>query len=226
MRKSGEFTDGIPTLGGASWIDLLNSRLVIDAEPVDFLACDDAFCRWIAASGIDASIAASGIDASLDMTRERKSLVLLREALLPAFDALSAGQVLPQASIETVNNLLARRIVRQHIVSAASGYSLAEQARIDGPLVATLLALEFATFVTNYEAARLKRCDSEICSMRFYDRGKNNRRRWCSTSVCGNRDKVARYRARITKGSAQEASGPQERREIPLTAVSLRDAQD
>jgi predicted RNA-binding Zn ribbon-like protein len=32
--------------------------------------------------------------------------------------------------------------------------------------------------------------------MVFYDRGKNSRRRWCSSAVCGNRDKVANYRAR------------------------------
>jgi len=30
----------------------------------------------------------------------------------------------------------------------------------------------------------------------FYDGGKNNTRRWCSMNLCGNRDKVARYRAR------------------------------
>ena len=37
----------------------------------------------------------------------------------------------------------------------------------------------------------------------FYDRGKNNARRWCTMSLCGNRDKVARYRLRHGAGTRE-----------------------
>ena len=43
---------------------------------------------------------------------------------------------------------------------------------------------------------RLKMCASEECHWVFYDRSKPGNRRWCSSALCGNRDKTRNYRAR------------------------------
>ena len=43
---------------------------------------------------------------------------------------------------------------------------------------------------------RLKMCASEECHWIFYDRSKPGNRRWCSSALCGNRDKTRNYRAR------------------------------
>lgn len=55
---------------------------------------------------------------------------------------------------------------------------------------------DFARFVSEYEAARLKCCDNPARNPVFYERGKSCRRRWCAMSDCDNRDKVARFRQR------------------------------
>ena len=46
---------------------------------------------------------------------------------------------------------------------------------------------------------RLKICSADTCLWAYYDRSKNSHSRWCSSAVCGNRDKVRRYRARAKK---------------------------
>jgi predicted RNA-binding Zn ribbon-like protein len=43
---------------------------------------------------------------------------------------------------------------------------------------------------------RLKMCASEECRRVFYDRSKPATRRWCMSSLCGNRIKTRNYRER------------------------------
>jgi predicted RNA-binding Zn ribbon-like protein len=43
---------------------------------------------------------------------------------------------------------------------------------------------------------RLKTCASDECHWIFFDRSKPANRHWCSSSVCGNRQKTRAYRAR------------------------------
>ena len=44
---------------------------------------------------------------------------------------------------------------------------------------------------------RLKMCSSDQCHWVFLDRSKPGNRRWCSSSLCGNRQKTRAYRNRI-----------------------------
>jgi predicted RNA-binding Zn ribbon-like protein len=46
------------------------------------------------------------------------------------------------------------------------------------------------------EFTRLKQCPGHDCGWLFYDRSKNNSRRWCDMAVCGNRSKAKRHRER------------------------------
>jgi predicted RNA-binding Zn ribbon-like protein len=43
---------------------------------------------------------------------------------------------------------------------------------------------------------RVKTCDSDECRWVFYDRSKPSNRRWCSSALCGNREKTRIYRRR------------------------------
>jgi predicted RNA-binding Zn ribbon-like protein len=45
--------------------------------------------------------------------------------------------------------------------------------------------------------ARLKACASEQCRWIFFDRSKPANRHWCSSSLCGNRQKTRDYRRRL-----------------------------
>ncbi|MEO3978161.1 CGNR zinc finger domain-containing protein [Streptomyces sp. CAU 1734] len=44
--------------------------------------------------------------------------------------------------------------------------------------------------------ARLRECQGERCHRVYLDTSRGRRRRWCSSEVCGNRERVARHRRR------------------------------
>jgi predicted RNA-binding Zn ribbon-like protein len=179
----------MPFLGGAKWIDLLNSTLSPDggATRLDFLGEPSAFHRWLANAEIE---------RPRDGTGEAATLSNLRDVLRPAFDRLAAGQPLSTETLDFVNAGLSEAPFVRRLKMRGEGYVLEEAPIGATSSVVATIAADFARFAADYEAQRLKHCANPACTMVFYDRGKNNHRRWCSSAVCGNRDKVANYRAR------------------------------
>jgi len=55
---------------------------------------------------------------------------------------------------------------------------------------------EFYDGSRNGTLSRLKMCASEECRRVFFDRSKPSTRRWCMSSLCGNRIKTRNYRER------------------------------
>ncbi|MFD9499080.1 CGNR zinc finger domain-containing protein [Streptomyces sp. NPDC060035] len=45
--------------------------------------------------------------------------------------------------------------------------------------------------------AGLRRCEGDACGRLYLDTSRGRRRRWCSSEVCGNRERVARHRRRV-----------------------------
>jgi predicted RNA-binding Zn ribbon-like protein len=48
---------------------------------------------------------------------------------------------------------------------------------------------------------RLKMCAAEECRRVFFDRSKPGTRRWCQSTLCGNREKTRTYRERQKRGA-------------------------
>ncbi|WP_245267363.1 MULTISPECIES: CGNR zinc finger domain-containing protein [unclassified Methylosinus] len=126
---------------------------------------------------------------------ELKSAWETRAALRELFDKISAGEAISARRLEPIDRLLGSVAIRERLILRDGHVALAEEARIEKDVVATTVARDFAQFVCEAEPARMKRCANPACSMVFYDRGRNNIRRWCTMAICGNRDKVAQYRA-------------------------------
>lgn len=183
--KPVEFRDGVPFLGGALWIDFLNTTPVIAGEVLDLIPDAQQLQRWQRLAELDPGIAAQPNTAHK-----------LRDHLRAAFTALLRGGPLPRAIVDPINALLLHLKISRQLQPSGAGYKVVEDLSDECRTLETVIALDFASFVSAMEPERLKHCDNPACTMVFYDRSKNNRRRWCSTAVCGNRDKVANYRAR------------------------------
>ncbi|WP_327689189.1 CGNR zinc finger domain-containing protein [Streptomyces tubercidicus] len=59
--------------------------------------------------------------------------------------------------------------------------------------------------------AQLRQCEGESCTLVYVDTSRGRRRRWCSSEVCGNRERVARHRRRtmgLRERSGGTAAGP------------------
>ncbi|MBB3859480.1 putative RNA-binding Zn ribbon-like protein [Novosphingobium hassiacum] len=186
----GEFREGMPFLGGHLWIDFLNTRPVINGVAQDLIGTAQAIEHWARQANI-----APGESATID---QPKALNALRQQLAQAFDCLAASKPLPDTLIVTINRLIDRSGVHLHVTNLG----VDERLELVGPPVATAVAWDFARFLAEFDHRRLRHCDNPACVMQFYDVGKNNRRRWCTMSLCGNRDKVAQYRERKSTGQS------------------------
>ncbi|RXS88759.1 hypothetical protein EST92_00315 [Streptomyces sp. TM32] len=56
---------------------------------------------------------------------------------------------------------------------------------------------------------QLRECEGESCTLVYLDTSRGRRRRWCSSEVCGNRERVARHRRRTTVRRKQDTSAGQ-----------------
>ncbi|MGW7576130.1 CGNR zinc finger domain-containing protein [Streptomyces sp. NPDC054765] len=56
---------------------------------------------------------------------------------------------------------------------------------------------------------QLRQCEGESCTLVYLDTSRGRRRRWCSSEVCGNRERVARHRRRATVRRERDTSAGQ-----------------
>lgn len=123
-----------------------------------------------------------------------ETILAFRDVVVRALDALRAGNPIPDATLEAVNNELARCGCARKLVRHGGVYSSETLYEVNGPAdVLMPIAHSLAEIITSAPAERLKQCREERCSCYFIDTSKNATRSWCSMQRCGNRQKVANY---------------------------------
>ena len=118
----------------------------------------------------------------------------LRDSLCRVFDALYAGDVPAKTDIETVNRFAAQQPAVPLLLP--DGRTLASSGNLKLDDVLGEIARDAIDLLTGDEFAKTKRCAAEDCSVLFVDRSRPGKRRWCSMSRCGNREKKRGYNAR------------------------------
>jgi predicted RNA-binding Zn ribbon-like protein len=76
---------------------------------------------------------------------------------------------------------------------------------------------EFFALAQTGRLNRLKMCSSSECQWVFFDRSKPGNRRWCSSSLCGNRQKTRAYRGRLRSVSSRPKRHSLTGRKVPLS---------
>ncbi|GHH95975.1 CGNR zinc finger domain-containing protein [Streptomyces capillispiralis] len=78
---------------------------------------------------------------------------------------------------------------------------------LDGPpgraALLAVIARDAVDLLTDPAArASLRQCEGDNCPIVYVDTSRGRRRRWCSSEVCGNRERVARHRRRAALARA------------------------
>jgi predicted RNA-binding Zn ribbon-like protein len=121
----------------------------------------------------------------------------LREAIHDIGAALGRRAKPPEASLASLSALHARFVAKAALAPGALSCRWRWRVRA-GPVEAALgpIALAAVSLFTEGDFHRIRECGGHACGWLFYDRSKNNRRRWCEMEVCGNRAKQRRLAAR------------------------------
>jgi predicted RNA-binding Zn ribbon-like protein len=190
-------------------LDFVNSRARPSGVWTEWLADGADLLDWLQQAGaIDATVAAklqAGDDASRRLDEVAGQARDLRE-WLRTFVQRHAGQELEPdtvAELAPLNRLLAED-EGYFQVGAGGGGSSTESGLVQHRLrrwtspeqLLPPIAEAIADLVCHVDFRLIRACEGSSCSLVFLDRTKAHARRWCSMAVCGNRAKVAAYRAR------------------------------
>jgi predicted RNA-binding Zn ribbon-like protein len=123
--------------------------------------------------------------------------VALRDAVHDIGVALGHRAKPPEAALASLSALHARCVAEAELAPGIESCRWQWSVRVS-PVEAALgpIALAAVRLFTEGDFDRIRECGGHACGWLFYDRSKNNRRRWCEMEVCGNRAKQRRLAAR------------------------------
>lgn len=129
----------------------------------------------------------------------RGLLKLAVELRASAKSVLNAAKSDGEAALDVVNLVLEAGRVAKRLEwnSSSKSFQVVTQRRYDD--AASLLepvAQGLVGLLTDTQLELVRQCEAHDCTLLFHDLTKSHRRRWCSMAACGNRMKVAAFRAR------------------------------
>lgn len=170
-------------------LDFINTVMMQDGQPQDYLQSDDDVRRWLE----QANLAVKTTDQPAKPGALLKEALALREIIRKMVAQKKAGE---NVKPEAINRYLAAAQSAQQLIVKENGtLHLTRQFSGKTPVeMLAPLAEQAALLMADPQFTLVKACEHPECSLWFYDRTKAHRRRWCSMAVCGNRAKVARFR--------------------------------
>lgn len=180
--------DTIRLIGGRPCLDLLNtvSWRGLPGRHEDHLVDSSACLVWShRASVIDARETAQLADCDV-----RPPLLVLREALTEHL--IGTGETDPD--LNELQPHVHDALEHSQLV-AGTGAAHWEVAQLDAHTPARRVALDLLDLLTD-PPGPVRRCGDPKCGWVFVDTSRGHRRRWCSATDCGNRERVRRHAAR------------------------------
>ena len=182
--------------------DFLNTTATVNGRRIDWLETGDDLLKWLVAmQSIDDSTAARfsqpACSEKLDATVVE--IVTLREwfrELLADVKAQNKAHLSPKQR-QRLNSELSKAPDILRIDETGGRLVLKSEKVLEAPSdLACVIAGWIAELLCEGNLTLVRLCESQECTLWYYDRTKSHRRRWCSSAMCGNREKVAAHRAR------------------------------
>jgi predicted RNA-binding Zn ribbon-like protein len=179
-----------PLIADDPALDFVNTVAKVDGKATDFLIDNDAVIEWLKRAGMVTGHKNRKVPVDLLSTARR-----LREAVAAAIERWTAGKPM---DLQALNRFLAAggghwalAPGKDHAVVMTRVWQNATAEQILAPV-----AHAAAEVLVHGDPHLVKRCEDHECILWFYDRTKSHHRRWCSMATCGNRNKIAAFRAR------------------------------
>ncbi|CAB3769635.1 CGNR zinc finger domain-containing protein [Paraburkholderia humisilvae] len=175
-----------------SVLEFLNTVVPHNGQWVDLFQRDEDVMAWLERAGLRDLVVMredgrfEGLATEARQLRENlRRLIVQRKSDEPV-DTELLRPVLMEGSYQM-------QLVEDHDgnLKAVCQFSAQSSVQVLAPL-----AIAAAELLARGDFALIRQCESTGCPLWFYDRTKSHRRRWCNMSVCGNRQKAARFRTR------------------------------
>ena len=171
------------------------------AAPVERLVSYDDLVTWAQEQHVLSAPAAERLlaqarkhphQAALALTRARD----LREALHSLMAAFDAGREPAPAVLETISAFVASAYAHGRLVPHDGTLQWVSTADDEVDRVGWEMARAAGRLVVSHRLGRIRPCAAGDCGWWFVDDTKNRSRRWCDMKICGNREKLRRFRSK------------------------------
>lgn len=151
--------------------------------------------RWAAWAELTTAAESAALSADADGDRAFAALHTFKESAWRLLSATAAGDPPAAADLSAVARALAEARGAAQLTRTPEGYAWrAAPADLGAEALQVRLALDLDALLISPELSRLRECAR--CTGLYLDRGRGAGRRWCRMATCGNRAKVARFRAK------------------------------
>lgn len=195
MRIKGPQTEytasPVDSVGDHPALNFINTLHMVGSELTDTWQSDEDVAAWTVREGLRDTLPSMTWPGGALLGKARN----LRELARKAVEARKANKKLP---LDDLNGFL-EHSVSHCVLSAKSRINLHFDRVYGQKTVEQYLAPvveSVGELLSHADFDLVRHCEGERCVLWFYDRTKAHRRRWCSPQACGNRAKVAAFRAR------------------------------
>lgn len=203
MPKRGRATAPPPEAVDAdrvlAFVNTLSGRAA--PAPAERLTSYDALVDWAREQHLVPAATAERLQAEARRHPHQAASVLLRatqfrEALNELARAVEQQRQPPPSALATISDRLADAYAHGRLVPHAGALQWIASAEQDLDRVLWEISRAAGRLVLSPRLARVRSCAAEDCGWWFVDETKNRSRRWCDMTICGNREKVRRFRRR------------------------------
>jgi len=211
-----DWRDGFLFVGNHLLLDFINTRPIMEGEPVELLPDGSALARWLGAAGlVNKSESArlmrrwSGAEFAAGIQELREFRERVRETVLK----MEQGEHVSPGVLKNLNGLLVNYPDLEEVAQVEAMFERRRRFAPETPEHAFApLADAFADLFTATPISRIRKCNS--CVLHFYDTSKRGTRVWCSMNLCGNRAKVAAFADRKRIAAKKDATRAKRRRDL------------
>jgi predicted RNA-binding Zn ribbon-like protein len=198
-RSSVATPEDVDALGTLAFVNTLSGRPT--SAPAERLVSYDAFVAWAREAGMLKTDEAERLVARARRRVTEGDRIVerardLRERLHDTFTSLSAGKTPTTPTLVAVSAHLSRWYAHGRLVPVSGSLQWVYGGDDDLERPLWEVARAAARLLTSPLVGRVRACAAEDCGWWFLDDTKNASRRWCDMKICGNRDKVRRFRER------------------------------
>jgi predicted RNA-binding Zn ribbon-like protein len=188
-------------VGSHPAIDFLNTAMAPRGERIETIGDGKAYLEWLVGAKLIEQTLATRLARRFGDKALNEAAAEARRVREWARDWLARWRAGPRRDyteeISALNKLLARAPSDRRVTAERGGVKIVESMRFeDADALIAAVALQLAALISDEQPAMVKECASADCTLWFLDRSKAHRRLFCSPTACGNRAKVAAYRAR------------------------------
>jgi predicted RNA-binding Zn ribbon-like protein len=185
-------------IGHYACLDFVNTEANKSGEIKDLLRNYEDLITWLASAKLfsrsNLTRAFEEWRGKLAAERVFKQALILRNCLGEIAGEIVHARSVPRAAVQAVNEVIGKPSGTTRLVKTARGFERRFEPELKEPTQLLVPVGESAaSLLCSGDLSRVKECANSGCGAFFYDTSKNRGRRWCTTTGCGNRMRVAAF---------------------------------